>query len=115
MTLPLRGGGIAAVRLQEFLQMVAQRLPASGILPRGIRHNAVNFADNSLPQRGADEIRDRERAVIVDPPHVVMCIDVYQDAVLESSVAPKEIGAIVILHQVNLLYRIDSDPGGAEV
>ena len=95
--------------------MVAQRLAAGGVLPRAIRHNPVNFADNSLPQRCANEIRDRERAVIVNPPHIVMGIDVYQDAVLEGSVAPKEIGAIVILHQMHLLDRIDSDPGGAEV
>ena len=63
MMFPLRASRIAAVGLEKLFQMVAQRLPAVGVLPRAIRHNPVNFADDSLPDRGANEIRDRERAV----------------------------------------------------
>ena len=112
MMFPLRVSRVPGVTPQNLLQMTAKRLATGGVLPSAIWHNPVNFPYNSLSQRQADKVRDRQQAVVVKPPHVVMSIDVHQDAVLESCVAPEVIGLVVILHQVHLPNRVDSDPGG---
>src|SRR4029077_9687095 len=85
---------------------VTQHMPAvSRGFPRTIWDNPIDFTKKALSERGADEIRDGNRLVGGNPPHVVVRVHVNQDALRATGITPNRKRFVVILNTENSAQR----------
>jgi hypothetical protein len=68
-----------------------------GGFPGGVRDHPEDLANYVLPYSGANEIGNRRRSLLLDPAHVMVSVDMNQNPLLCTGIAPGVVDLVMVL------------------